>query len=160
MIAVAPSLRPPIVTGERNGGTMANDNTRSSCRGFVVAYFLSRLCFRVFAVAIRYGAHIAPIALLSRHALVLLCIADDRRVRIRDLAAAVEITERATQRIVADLIDNGYVTRVREGRRNRYSVRGHVPTEPPAKRDVDLKSLLSHMPVVRADQLPAHGGLG
>ena len=73
---------------------------------------------------------------------MLLCIADDPRVRMRDIASAVDITERAAQRIVADLVDTGYVSRTRDGRRNSYTVRTDLPVLLPADRDVDLNSLL------------------
>lgn len=60
--------------------------------------------------------------LLSTHARVLVEIARDPDVRIRDLAAECDMTERAVQRIVADLERAGYVSRTRVGRRNRYTV--------------------------------------
>jgi DNA-binding Lrp family transcriptional regulator len=82
-------------------------------------------------------------AFLTNHGLALLCIAEDPEVRMRDIAAEVDITERAAQRIVADLVDSGYVNRQRIGRRNRYSIRVGLPISLPAQRDVDLKSLLS-----------------
>jgi len=64
---------------------------------------------------------------LTNHAQVLLRLANDPSVRLRDVAEAVGITERATQRILADLVDAGYVQRTRVGRRNRYRVdRGHA----------------------------------
>ena len=75
--------------------------------------------------------------------LVLLCIAHDPRVRMRDIAGAVDITERAAQRIVAELIEFGYITRTREGRRNRYAVRTDLPLVLPTARDLDLGSLLT-----------------
>jgi DNA-binding Lrp family transcriptional regulator len=84
-----------------------------------------------------------PFTFLSNHGLVLLCIAHDPRARMREIASAVDITERAAQRIVAELIEYGYVTRVREGRRNRYSVRTELPLALPTTRDIDLGSLLS-----------------
>jgi DNA-binding MarR family transcriptional regulator len=59
---------------------------------------------------------------LTNHAQVLLCLADTPDIRLRDVAEHVGITERATQRIVADLIEAGYVKAVRVGRRNRYAV--------------------------------------
>jgi hypothetical protein len=62
---------------------------------------------------------------------------------MREIAATVTITERAAQRIVADLIETGYVTRIREGRRNVYTVRTDLPVTLPGQRDVDLSSLLS-----------------
>ncbi|HTU97228.1 MAG TPA: helix-turn-helix domain-containing protein, partial [Solirubrobacteraceae bacterium] len=74
---------------------------------------------------------------------VLLCIAEDPQARMRDIAATVDITERAAQRIVADLVDTGYVERTRTGRRNNYTVRLDLPVALPAQRDVDLQSLLT-----------------
>jgi len=65
---------------------------------------------------------------LTNHAHVLLCVARDPRSRARDIADRVGITERAAQRILADLIVEGYVTRTKVGRRNHYVVdtRGHL----------------------------------
>jgi DNA-binding transcriptional ArsR family regulator len=59
---------------------------------------------------------------LSNHAHVLLCIAKEPEMRLREVAPRVGITERAVQRIVADLEEGGYLSRSREGRRNRYEV--------------------------------------
>jgi predicted transcriptional regulator len=59
---------------------------------------------------------------LTNHAQVLLCLADTPDIRLRDVAVHIGITERATQRILADLIEGGYVRKVRVGRRNHYSV--------------------------------------
>lgn len=59
---------------------------------------------------------------LTNHTQVLLCIARDPDVRTRDIAQMVGITERAAQRIVAELADAGFVTIERVGRRNRYVV--------------------------------------
>ena len=59
---------------------------------------------------------------LTNHAQVLLCLAETPDIRLRDVAERVGITERATQRILADLIDGGYVKAERVGRRNRYTV--------------------------------------
>jgi DNA-binding MarR family transcriptional regulator len=59
---------------------------------------------------------------LTNHAQVLLCLADTPDIRLRDVAERVGITERATQRILADLIEAGYVKTERMGRRNRYTV--------------------------------------
>jgi DNA-binding transcriptional ArsR family regulator len=84
-----------------------------------------------------------PFQFLTNHGLALLCIADDPTVRIREIASAIGITERAAQRIVSDLTDAGYVTRVREGRRNSYSVRLDLPIFLPNQRDIDLQSLLA-----------------
>jgi DNA-binding IclR family transcriptional regulator len=59
---------------------------------------------------------------LTNHAQVLLCLADTPDIRLRDVAERVGITERATQRILADLTNAGYVKRERIGRRNHYTI--------------------------------------
>ena len=59
---------------------------------------------------------------LTNHSQVLLCVAGDPEIRLRDVAETVGITERAAQRILGDLVDSGYVERERVGRRNRYRV--------------------------------------
>ncbi len=80
---------------------------------------------------------------LTNHGKTLLLIAHDQRIRIRDIAGLLHITERATQRIVGDLANAGYVDREREGRRNVYSVRTDAPLGLPIQRDVDIGSLLA-----------------
>jgi DNA-binding MarR family transcriptional regulator len=59
---------------------------------------------------------------VTNHTQVLLCLAENPDVRLRDVAEVVGITERAAQRILADLVEAGYVDRTRIGRRNRYTV--------------------------------------
>jgi DNA-binding MarR family transcriptional regulator len=59
---------------------------------------------------------------LTNHAQVLLCVAETPDIRLRDVAGHVGITERATQRILAELVEAGYVKIERVGRRNRYTV--------------------------------------
>jgi DNA-binding IclR family transcriptional regulator len=59
---------------------------------------------------------------LTNHAQVLLCLAETPDIRLRDVAERVGITERAAQRILAELVDGGYVKSERIGRRNRYTV--------------------------------------
>ena len=68
---------------------------------------------------------------LTSHARVLLCIAHDPGVRLRDIAARVGITERSAYGIVTDLTDAGYVVKERDGRRNRYQVQKHLPLRVP-----------------------------
>jgi predicted transcriptional regulator len=63
-----------------------------------------------------------PWRFLSNHTQVLLAIVQDPDARLRDVADTVGVTERAAQRIVADLVDTGYLTRERVGRRNRYRI--------------------------------------
>ena len=69
----------------------------------------------------------------TNHAHVLFCIARDPEIRVRDLAVLVGITERAAQRIVADLVAAGYLERSRDGRRNRYQVRADLPLRHPVE---------------------------
>jgi len=68
---------------------------------------------------------------LTNHAHVLLCVSKDPEVRLRDVATKVGITERAAQRIVADLVEAGYLERSREGRRNRYELHPDEPLRHP-----------------------------
>ena len=82
-------------------------------------------------------------AFLTNHGKALLLIAQDPRIRLRDIAGLLDITERATHRIVGDLDRAGYIERTREGRRNAYSVRTHLPLGLPIQRDVDIGSLLA-----------------
>ena len=84
-----------------------------------------------------------PFGFLTNHGMALLCIAEDPGVRIRDIAADVEITERAAQRIVADLVEAGYLDRERVGRRNHYTVRARLRPSVRTRRDVDLNALLN-----------------
>jgi hypothetical protein len=85
-------------------------------------------------------------AFLTNHGKTLLLIAHDRRIRMRDIAGLLAITERATQRIVADLARAGYIDRERNGRRNLYTVRSDVPLGLPIQRDIDIGSLLAVLP--------------
>jgi predicted MarR family transcription regulator len=80
---------------------------------------------------------------LTNHAHVLLCIARDRAVRLRDIAASVGITERAAQGIVSDLVEAGYVTRTRTGRRNVYEVQAGGHFRHPLEREHQIGTLLN-----------------
>lgn len=64
---------------------------------------------------------------LTNHAHVLLCLTSDPEIRLRDVAERVGITERAVQRIVSELEEEGYITRYRSGRRNAYEVHRNRP---------------------------------
>ena len=70
---------------------------------------------------------IAKWTFITNHARVLLVIARDPSMRLRDIAATLGITERATQRIVSELVDGGYLSRQRVGRRNSYTVHPKQP---------------------------------
>ncbi|MBC7462517.1 MAG: MarR family transcriptional regulator [Thermoleophilia bacterium] len=79
---------------------------------------------------------------LTSHAHVLIAINSDPTMRTRDIADAVGITERATQRIIADLEAAGHLTRVREGRRNRYVIHGGTRLRHPLNQEHELNELL------------------
>ncbi len=79
---------------------------------------------------------------LTNHAHVLLAITRDPESRLRDVAQLVGITERAAQRIVAELEEGGYLTRTRDGRRNRYEVHPDVPLRHPLERDHAIGEVL------------------
>ena len=79
---------------------------------------------------------------LTNHAHVLVCLAEEPDIRGRDIATRVGITERAAQAIVADLVSEGYVTRTREGRRNRYTVTADAPLRHPLEHDHTIGELL------------------
>ena len=80
---------------------------------------------------------------LTNHAHVLTCVADDPGIRLRDIAAAVGITERAAHRILSELVDEGYVLRERDGRRNRYQVLPERPLRHPLVQELAVGDLLS-----------------
>jgi predicted ArsR family transcriptional regulator len=80
---------------------------------------------------------------LTNHARVLICIAQDPGVRLREIGEAVGITERAAHRIVGELADAGYVSRQRVGRRNRYAIRSDLPVPDPLARNQRVGDLLA-----------------
>jgi hypothetical protein len=88
---------------------------------------------------------------LTNHAHVLLCIARDPQARLRDVAAQVGITERAAQRIVAELGEAGYLTVTRDGRRNRYEVHPEVPLRHPVERDHAVGEILAVLRPARGE---------
>ncbi|HZG35622.1 MAG TPA: winged helix-turn-helix domain-containing protein [Gaiellaceae bacterium] len=79
---------------------------------------------------------------LTNHAHVLLSVARDPEARARDIAERVGITERAAQRILGDLLTEGYLAKTKVGRRNRYTVnrRGHL--RHPVFRELEIGPLL------------------
>ena len=79
---------------------------------------------------------------LTNHAHVLVCLARDPGVRTREIAERVGITERAAQRIVAELARAGYVERTRVGRRNRYAIHGELPLRHPLEEHGRVGALL------------------
>jgi hypothetical protein len=86
---------------------------------------------------------VASWSFLTNHARVLLCIARDPGVRLRDIAASLGITERSAYGIVTDLAAAGYVVKQKDGRRNRYQVQAHLPLREPASREPAIGELLA-----------------
>ena len=80
---------------------------------------------------------------LTNHSFVLLCIAADPEVRLRDMALRVGITERSAHRIVSELEQLGYVTRERDGRRNSYRIATKRPLRHPLADKRPLGELLA-----------------
>jgi DNA-binding MarR family transcriptional regulator len=80
-------------------------------------------------------------ALLTNHGHVLMTIADEPEIRIREIAARTGITERATQRIIGDLEAAGFLSHVRVGRRNHYEVDSRRKSAHPLERHLDVNSL-------------------
>jgi len=83
-----------------------------------------------------------PWRFVTNHTQVLLAIASNPDIRTRDIADAVGITERAAQRIVADLTEAGYIDTTRVGRRNHYTVNGEVSMRHPAQHNHEIGALL------------------
>ena len=79
---------------------------------------------------------------LTNHGLVLSHISRNPRITARDLADVVGITERATRKMIADLLDTGYITKKREGRRNRYRVNPDVVLRHPSHGETAVGDLL------------------
>jgi hypothetical protein len=79
---------------------------------------------------------------MTNHAQVLECIAADPTLRLRDIAAAAGITERTAAHIVADLQRAGYLTKTRDGRRNRYEVHLELPLRHPRHRHRTVGDLI------------------
>ena len=86
---------------------------------------------------------VAEWSLLTNHARVLLCIAHDPGVRLRDIAARVGVTERTAYGIVTDLTEAGYVVKHKDGRRNRYQIQAHLPLPEAGGGNLDCSSDLA-----------------
>jgi DNA-binding MarR family transcriptional regulator len=79
---------------------------------------------------------------LTNHARVLLCIAHDPGTRLRDIAAALAITERRAYAIVTDLAEAGYVLVEKDGRRNRSQIQTHLPLREAITRERTIGEVL------------------
>lgn len=88
---------------------------------------------------------------LTNHGQLLLCIANEPGLSLREIGDRVGITERAAHRIVAELEKSGYLSRRRNGRRNRYTIKPHLPLPDSVARERQIGDLLE----VLAEQPPA-----
>ncbi len=79
---------------------------------------------------------------LTNHARVLISIAETPGIRLRDIAARIGITERATQRIVAELESAGYLSHEKEGRRNHYHLQPDTRLRHPLDHDIEISELI------------------
>ena len=86
---------------------------------------------------------------LTNHAHVLMCVAEEPDVRGRDIALRVGITDRTAQAIISDLVADGYITRTREGRRNRYEVHPEERLRHPLDHDHTVGDLLATLGKLR-----------
>lgn len=86
--------------------------------------------------------HMGDWSFLTNHARAMLFIAHDPEARLRDLAAALGVTERTAYGIVADLADAGYVVKEKDGRRNRYQIQGHLPLRDSVGRERTIGEVL------------------
>jgi hypothetical protein len=80
---------------------------------------------------------------LTSHARVLLLVAHDPGVRLRDIAASLGISERSAFGIITDLVEAGYVIKEKNGRRNRYHVQAHLPLPEPDGRERTVGEILA-----------------
>jgi hypothetical protein len=86
---------------------------------------------------------VAKWSFLTNHARVLLCIARDPGMRLRDIAAGLGITERTAYGIVTELAEAGYVVKEKDGRRNRYQIQVHLPLPEPTSQERTVGEILA-----------------
>ena len=80
--------------------------------------------------------------MLTSHGRVLLLIARDPDLRVREMAGIAQISERSAASIVRDLETEGYITKVRVGRRNRYIVHDELAFRHPAEAEHRVRELI------------------
>ena len=80
---------------------------------------------------------------MTYHARVLLCVAHDPGMRLRDIAASLNITERSAFGIITDLVEAGYLIKEKNGRRNRYHIQAHLPLPEPDGRERTIGEILA-----------------
>jgi DNA-binding IclR family transcriptional regulator len=86
---------------------------------------------------------VAEWSFLTNHARVLMCIAHDPGIRLRDIASTLDITERTAYGIVTDLNEGGYVVKEKDGRRNRYQIQAHLPLRETLTRERTIGEVLN-----------------
>ena len=96
---------------------------------------------------------------LTKHGRVLLCIARDPGVRLRDIAARVGITERSAYGIVSDLSAAGYAAKQKNGRRNRYQIQAHLPLTEPTSQQLAIGEVLALLAGASAGRQLTRGNL-
>jgi IclR helix-turn-helix domain len=96
---------------------------------------------------------------LTKHGRVLLCIAQDPGMRLRDIAATVGITERSAYGIVTDLTAAGYAVKQKAGRRNRYQIQAHLPLPEPVSQQLAIGEVLALLAGPSAGRQPTRGNL-
>lgn len=89
-----------------------------------------------------YNTQVVAWSFLTNHARVLVCVAHDPGMRLRDIAATLDITERSVYAIVTDLAEAGYIVKVKDGRRNRYQIQGHLPLRESVGRERTIGEVL------------------
>jgi hypothetical protein len=105
-----------------------------------------------------WGSMATSWTFLTNHARVLLCIARDPGIRLRDIAARLGITERSTYGIVIDLAQAGYIVKQKNGRRNRYEIQAHLPLPEPSSRDRTVGETLALLVGDEFAGAPTQGG--
>jgi DNA-binding IclR family transcriptional regulator len=80
---------------------------------------------------------------VTNHTRALVCIAEDPQIRLREIAQRIGISERAAQSLVNDLVEAGYVTRERVGRRNRYGIQASLPLRHAHDQSLEVGTLLT-----------------
>ena len=106
-----------------------------------------------------YSCEMAEWSFLTSHARALVCIAGDPGVRLREIAAVLGVTERTAFGIVNDLTEAGYVTKEKDGRRNRYRVQHHLPLPRRFPREPTIGEVLAVLVDTAATE-PAHTAAG
>ena len=95
---------------------------------------------------------------VSNHGRVLLLLADDPGMRLHDIAARLRIAERSAHGIVTDLTAAGYISKHKDGHRDRYQIVAHQPLPEPITREKTFREVLALLPRTDAGQPPAESG--